>query len=66
MLTSKCENCIHNQYTGCMMLDCIRHPNSERYATLVMTNTFVDRFVDRRKITTIMKGGKNETVKHYT
>jgi len=44
----KCDNCIHNDLTGCKMLDCIRHPDTDRYAVQMSTNTFTDRFMDHR------------------
>ena len=45
----KCDGCIHDNTTGCMMLDCPRHPNTEEYAISAMTNTFRDRFMDRKE-----------------
>lgn len=41
----KCDKCIHQSMCGCMMNDCIHHPNIETYAMTAMTNTFSDRFV---------------------
>lgn len=46
---NKCDGCIHDDTTGCMMLDCIHHPNSEECSDVLMTNTFQDRFTDRKE-----------------
>lgn len=45
----KCDDCIHNRLQGCEMLDCYQNPDNEKYALVVMTNTFTNRFVDRKE-----------------
>lgn len=44
-----CNGCVHDDDTGCMMSDCIHHPDWEKNAASVMTNTFRDRFMYRKK-----------------
>lgn len=54
--------CIHNSMCGCMMLDCIRHPDIDKYSTEMNTNTFVDRFMDRNREADYDKGHKTSQV----
>lgn len=42
-----CSKCIHDSLCGCMMKDCIFHPNTDEYAVEMNTNTFRNRFMNR-------------------
>ena len=53
-----CKECIHNSMCGCMMLDCIHHPDNEKYSVSMQTNTFRDRFADRKAGAWVDTGGK--------
>lgn len=46
---NKCDQCVHDDDTGCRMLDCIYHPDCIKNGLAAMTNTFRDRFLDEKE-----------------
>ena len=45
---NQCDQCVHDNMTGCTMFDCIHHPDWEKHGAAAMTNTFQDRFLDEK------------------